>query len=347
VSFNKKLIFDHDDVDSEMKATLLIPDTVDQINRIFQQINQTNDDNDPFISIVSLCFDNLSYFIYENAQFDALPVISYINQYIARNYLMTDRFKFYLTQLQQPKISLSIFSAKQLFYIKTCSFSLNSYLSTSVQNFPFTPEEMLHHVGHEYLQIIYIHSHTVEFWNKELLLCIAYLTGFICSCCWWGGEASTQIKLLFSTEERICNFAQALIRILSYKPLYQEIQSKRSNSETMLIDMILKLILTLLRTQNINWFFRSNLSLPDTLFIIAEKSTFDEISLCAYAILGEILTDEKLKELKVTDNIANFFNNTLQQGWHHPLKRYKKTPIFHLLQGKSTLNLLKSHLPIC
>jgi hypothetical protein len=338
-SFNKHLIFDCDNIEDQTKASLLIPDNVDQINGIFEQINQNNDENHPFIAIVSLWFDNLSFFIYENPQFDTSPVIFYINQYIGRNYLMTDQFKFYLTQLQQSQIRQPVFTARQLFYIKTCLFSLSSYLSANVQNFPFTAEEMFHHIGNEYLQIINIHSQTIESWNKELLISITHLTNFIRSCSSFGGEKLTNIKIFFPTEQILCDFSQALIRIVNYKSFHKELQPKRSNSETILIDISLKFILIILYTQNMNWFFRSDLSLPDTLLIITENSTFEEICLCAYAVLGEVLTDEKLKKLQITDNIGDFFYNTLEQAWHHPLKKYKHISALDLLRGESTLKI--------
>lgn len=330
-SFNQNLIFKYDCIDDETKALLLIPNTLGNINGIFEQINQSNDDNDPFIIIINLWFDNLSLFITENPQFDRSPSICYINQFLARNYLMTNQFKFYLIQLQQEPI----FSAKQLFYIKTCSYSLSSYLTAHVQKFPFTADEMLHHISNEYLQIINMYSQTIELWDKELPACIAHLTAFIRSCSWWCGEKSVDMKIIFPTEQILCDYMKGLIRILSYKPFYKEIQPNRSNSETILLDIILKYILAILNSQIIHWFLRSDPLLPDALLMIVENSTFDEISLCAYAVLGEILTDEKVKELKATDNISGFFQNILVQAWHHPRKRYKQIPLFELLRGKT------------
>jgi hypothetical protein len=333
--FNKNLIFIDSDIEDETKALLLIPDSVDQINGIFEQINKSNDDYDLLIAIISLWFDNLSILIHENPQLDTSPVICYINQYIARHYLMTDQFKLYLTQLQQTKLPQLIFSVKNLFYIKTCSFSLSSYLSARAQNFPFTPEEMLNHIRHDYLQIITTHTQTINMWSQHLLASITHLTGFVIACCWWSGERTTQIKLLLPTEQILCDFVEALIRVIHHNPFYMQIRSERSNNETTLINSCLNFLVILIRTQNINWIFHSYASLPDTLLIIAENSPFDEICLYAYSILGEILTDEKLKELQVTDNIINFLHDVLEQAWHHPLKKYKQMPILHLLRGES------------
>ena len=117
-AFNKNLIFNYDNNEDEAKASLLIPYTIDQVNGIFGQIDYNNNDNDPFLAIINLWLDNLSFFIYENPQFVSSPIISHINQYIGRHYLMTAKFKFYLTQLQQAKLPQSVFSTRQLFLYK-------------------------------------------------------------------------------------------------------------------------------------------------------------------------------------------------------------------------------------
>jgi hypothetical protein len=337
--FNKNLIFNDDHINDETKASLLIPDSIDQINGMFEHVNRSNDDNSPLIVIVNLWLDNLSFFIHEYPQFATSPVICHINQYIGRNCLMTDRFQLYLTQLQQQPITQSIFSARQLFYIKTCSFSLTSYLFANARQYPFTAEEMLQHVGKGYLQIMNIHIHTMQSWNDELLICIAHLTGFMHSCCWGAGGRRVQTKILFPTEQVTCDFAQMLIKIINYEPFYQEIKPKQWNHETILVGVTLKFILLMIHSENITWFFRSNLSLPNKLLIFVENSKFDQMCMCAYGILGEILTDEQLKELKVTDTGAIFFSNMLRQGWHDPLKKYKQIPLLQLLVGESILSI--------
>jgi hypothetical protein len=335
--FNKNLILYYDNIEDKMKASLLIPDTIDQINGIFEQIEQDTDNNDPFISIISLWFDNLSLFVHENPEFDTSPVIGYINEYIARNYLMTEEFVFYLTQLQQPKLSKSIFTTKELFYIKTCSFSLSSYLTAKAQNFPFTAEEMMDRIGINFVKIIEIHSHIIDIWCKQLLTCITHLIGFISSCYWWGGEKLIQINKLFPSEEIMYSYMNALIRIISYKPFYSHITAQWSNDETSLIDFCLFSLKYIVQTQDLIWFFRLKTSLPDTLLTIAEQSIHDKICLHAYVILGEILCNERLKDLKITDNVSLFFYDILEHAWQHPSKKYKQMPIYHLLRSKEII----------
>ena len=53
--------------------------------------------------------------------------------------------------------------------------------------------------------------------------------------------------------------------------------------------------------------------LSDILITIAETSVYDKICLYAYGILGEILTDEQLKDLKIVDSIGRYFFNMLKQ----------------------------------
>ncbi len=77
------------------------------------------------------------------------------------------------------------------------------------------------------------------------------------------------------------------------------------------------------------------IQLPDTLLIIAETSVFDKISLCAYGILGEILIDEQLKDLKIVASIEIYFFNMLEQAWRHPSKKCKQISVLYLLRGKS------------
>ncbi|CAF1568819.1 unnamed protein product, partial [Adineta steineri] len=331
--FNKNLIFNYENIESDVKASLLIPNTIDEINIIFQQINQSKNDNDLFIIIVSSWFDNLSSFLREYPDYGTSPILCHINQYIARNYIMTDQFKFYIKQLQQSNLLPSIFTDKQLFYISTCSYSVYSYLSAYTHNFIFTPEEFLLHFGNEYLQIILMHTQTIEKWNNKFLNCISHLTGFILSCYWWCEDKSARVKILFPTEQTMYDFIQVLIRIISYEPFQEKLKTEQLNDETIFLTIGLKFLLTLLQTQNVTDFVRTDLTLPNTLFKLAELSTYHVISLNVYAILGEILSDEKLKELTVVDQVDNFFYSILEQAWHHPLKKYKQLPIVLLLRS--------------
>ncbi|CAF2653387.1 unnamed protein product [Rotaria sp. Silwood2] len=336
--FNKNLIFNYSNIKHEMKASLLIPDTIDQINDIFEQIERDKDDNDPYISIASLWFDNLALFIHESPEFDTSPMICHINQYMGQNYLMTEQFILYLAQLQKPKLPQSIFTSKQLFYIKTCSFSLSSYLMTKAQNFLFTAEEIMHYIGNDFVQIFEIHSHIIDMWSERFLTCITHLIGFIAACCWWGGEKLKQINRLFHSEQVIYSYINSIIRIISYKPFYSHIKAQSLNDETKLIDFCLFSLKTLAQNQDLIWFFRSKISLPDTLSTIAELSIHNKICLRAYIVLGEILCNERLKDLKIADNLSLFFYDMLEHAWRNPLKNYKQIPIFHLLRGFLTLS---------
>jgi hypothetical protein len=100
------------------------------------------------------------------------------------------------------------------------------------------------------------------------------------------------------------------------------------------LDAILITLVTIVKTQNINWFFRSNTQIQEILLTVAEVSLNDKICLHAYAILTIVLTDEQLKELKIADSMPGFLFNTLEQAWQHPSKKYKHIPIVNLLRGE-------------
>ena len=333
--FNRKLIFYDEILDDQTKAMLLIPETIDIINGIFEQIERSKDPNDPLIALACLWLDNLSLFVHETPNFDTSPMIIHLNEYIARTYLMSEEYFVFTNQLIQPKLSRTIFTNKQLFFIKTCSFSLSSYLTIKAQNFPYTAREMMDHIGYHFVQILDIHSHNIDLWNERLLSCLTHLIGFLSACCWWGGEMLSQINQLFLSEQLIYSYINALIRIISYRPFYSHINAQWSNDETILMDFCLFSLKNLVQTSNLIWFFRSKVSLPDTLLTIAELSIHDKICLRAYAIIGEVLCNDRLKDLKITDNLCLFFYDMLEHAWQHPSKKYKQIPVFHLLRGEN------------
>jgi len=331
--FNKNLIFISDDLDSDKKASLLIPETTNIIDDIFEQIEKLNDENDLYYIMISLWFDNLSYFIHEYPQFIKLPIINNINHSIVLKFVMTDQYKFYLTQLQQSEISQSIFTNKQLFFIGTCSFSLSSFFSCKKQIFPFTSHEILRYLGQDYIKIIHLHSSNVQSWSKEFLCCITHLMTFIHNCCWWCGDQEKRIKILLSSDEISYNYIQSLTRIINYKPFLQQIQSHRSNDETFLIDTILGFLLNFSQICNSICFTRAKTNLLDTLILLAEIAGCNRINICAYGILGEMLCDERFKELKFTNNLCGYFFYILEHAWKNPCQTFQGLTIQQLLRG--------------
>jgi hypothetical protein len=207
-------------------------------------------------------------------------------------------------------------------------------MGVKVSDFPYTAEDMLLYIGNDYLQIIRIHSNTVASWSKELLGCIAQLVGLVCGCCWWNGEKKSHIKVLFPTEQIVCNHVEDLMRIIGHKPFYKQMKSVRSNDETTLMDSIFVFLILTTQNQNISWLFRSNITIRDTIVSVTEALLNDDVCLCAYGLLGEVLPDEDLKDLKIADNIGNYFFHVLEEAWYHSSKKYKKMPIPNLLKGK-------------
>ncbi|CAF0926297.1 unnamed protein product [Adineta steineri] len=339
-SFNKDLIFNNGDVKVDMKGSLLFCVSIDQINEIFAKLDGSNDDNNPFINIISLWLDNYSYFLYDNPQYNIPAVIDYIGRHITVKYFMGKQYKLYLTELRQPYLIQSVFTAKFLFYIKTCSFYLYAYLFISIRssNYPYTADEMIRYLHEDYLEIIHVHSYNIMSWNKELLGCIAQLVGLMGGFCWWDGQQRTQLKILFPKEQIVCDHVEDLTRIIAHTPFYKQTKPVRSNYETILMDTILMILLVIVQTQNINWLFRSNTTIRDTIISVSEAALNDEVCLCGYCLLGEALGDDLLKDLKIADNISDYFLHVLQEAWNHSSKKYRLIPIEYFLRGFQTLS---------
>ncbi|CAF1294808.1 unnamed protein product [Adineta steineri] len=339
-SFNKDLIFNSGDIKVDTKGSLLFCVSIDQINKIFTKLDRSNDDNNPFINIISLWLDNYSYFLNDNPQYNITPVIDYIGRHITVKYFMSKQYKLYLTELRQPYLIQSIFTVKFLFYIKTCSFYLYTYLYTSLKssNFLYTADEMISYLYEDYLEIIHVHSYNVMSWDKELLGCIAQLVGLIGGCCWWDGQHRPQLKILFPKKQIACDHVEDLTRIIAHTQFYKQTKSVRSNDETILMDTTFMILLIIVQTQNINWLFRSNTTIRDTIISVAEAALNDEVCLCGYCILGEALGDDLLKDLKIADNISDYFFHLLQEAWNNLSNKYKQIPIEILLRAFQTLS---------
>lgn len=349
-TLQKRLIYDYrSTLHLDSKAALIFSPSIDQMNQTFDLVDQAEHDNDPFIGLVNLLFDNFAYFLHDNPLYEKLPLIEHLNQCIISRYLMTDRYKLYLHQLRQEHPLPSIFTARFLFYIKTCSFYSYANLASKASRLSYTAEDMVRFLAEDYLTIVHTQSLNVNTWSPELIGSMAQLVGLMCGLFWWDGQKRTQMSLIFVHEKVTCRHIEDLVRIIAQKTFYQQTQTLRWNDETILMDSLLLALFLIVQTQNINWFFRANSYLQETIIDVASAALNDEIGLCGFAVLGEVLSDDQLKDLKISDNICNFFFTMLAEAWSDQSKKYKQMPIGYLLKGKSSFSVLNSchnyHLP--
>ena len=331
--FNREMILNNGDIDVDRKVSLLFCVTIDQIDSIFTQIDQINDENDIFIRLINQSLDNYAYFFYEHPQQQVPAAVDQIDRYIVRKYIMSNEHKLYLGKLHEPALAKSVFTSKLLFYLVTCTAYTHTYIIRKLLSFPYTAEEMVVFLCDDYLEIIRIHSHAIESWSKEFLACIAQLISFMSGGLWWNGQQRTQIKKVFPTEQITCSHVEDLIRIIAYKPFYSQTKSVRSNDETILIDSVIMILFVIVQSQNINWFFRSNLFVRDTIVHVSELALNDEVCLCGYCILGETLADDQLKAIKIADNISDYFFHIIEEAWKSLTKIFRQIPLQFLLEG--------------
>ncbi|CAF1228996.1 unnamed protein product [Adineta ricciae] len=335
LSFNKNLIFTSDETNSDMKVSLLTPQSQDIITGILEQLEKCNGDNDPYYVMISHWLNNFSYYMHEEAQYVMSSVVNDLEYSIADKFIMVDQYKAYLNQLQQTN-----FSHKQLFYLQTCSFSISSYLFCKGQKLPFTNEEILHYLAKDYLQLIQQSSFNVQSWSKDFLSCITQISNLIYACCWWSDDKEKSIKILLPSKDISHMYIQSLIRILEYKPFHQEIRVRRSNTETILIGLIMNSLIVISDIYSLVCFIRRETKLIEILLPLAETSKYNRISFLAYVILGGVLSDEHLKELKITTNICDYFFYMLEHAWNHPAHHFQRASVPQLLRG--FLNLAKN-----
>jgi len=330
-SWNIKLISITDGIQPDTKTTLLIPSNNEWIDGVLGQITTGHD---TFLTVASLWFDALSYFVLEQPEVAYSPSIIHTNNRLSRDFLMTNQYKSYLQKLHQSNILHLVFTKKQMFYLKTCSFSLNVYFPSKSQNFPFTSQDIIKFLGDDYSQMILVQSNTLDSWNTELLSCVAHLTGLISSICWWGGEKAEHIKMIIPSEDSTHTLILAFIHIVNHQPFHRYVCIPWYNDENILISSTLLLLMAVVETLNVGSFISSETNLPATLLTITQTSSYDRILLYVYGFLATILSNEQLKELKIADNICTFFFDVLEQAWKHPRKECKKIPIQQLLKGK-------------
>ncbi|CAM4833177.1 unnamed protein product [Rotaria magnacalcarata] len=335
--FNEKLIFNCGDIEIETKRSLLFSVTIEQINSIFMHIERSTNDNDPFIAFSSLWLDNYSYFLFDNPLYTS-PIIDHIGHHIFNKYVLSKEYKIYLTQLRQSHLSHTIFTTKFLFYIATCSSFFSSFIICEINDLSYTTDEIIQYLSEDYLEIIHVHSYTVASWSKDLLSCITKLIDVIAGCCWWNGEEKTHMEIIFRTEKIAFDHVEDLMRIISHEPFYKQVKKDRSNDETILVGSILTLSMLIIRMKNMHLLSRLNATIRNTILSIIETAINDEVVLCGYGVLCEVLTDEELKDLKMADNICNYFLQMLEDAWNQIKKQYKQIPMVLLLKGLQTLS---------
>ncbi|CAF5054582.1 unnamed protein product [Rotaria magnacalcarata] len=296
-------------------------------------IERSTNDNDPFIAFNSLWLDNYSYFLFDNLEYTS-PIIDHIGHHIFNKYVLSKEYKIYLTQLRQSHLSHKIFTTKFLFYIATCSSFFSSFIICEINDLSYTTDEIIQYLSDDYLEIIHVHSYTVASWSKDLLGCITKLIGVIVGCCWWNSEEKTHMEIIFRTEKIAFDHVEDLMRIISHEPFYKQVKKDRSNDETILVGSILTLSMLIIRMKNMHLLSRLNATIRNTILSIIETAINDEVVLCGYGVLCEVLTDEELKDLKMADNICNYFLQMLEDAWNLIKKQYKKIPMVLLLKGK-------------
>ena len=328
---NTALIIRHETISAEEKQSLLIPSDVSWIDRILDGM-QSKDDQ--AVHWLSAWIDTLSSLSHEHPEFVYLPVLIHLNNRLSRDFLMTGQYKAYVKELQHEQPPLSIFTAKQQFYVKTCSYSLHVYLWSKSQNFPFKGDDIIQFLRDDFTRILRLHSKTIHSWSEPLLTSLAHFIGLICAVCWWGGHQPERIPMIVTSQESAYEHIYALIDLISYRPFYQKLTMGLYNAETVLIDTSLIFLYGVIERQELSCWVSSNTKLVDTLLILVQMPCYDRIRVCVFGLIAEILSDEQIKHLQIAENISESFFRIIEHAWKQPTRKWKKIPMGYLLKGR-------------
>lgn len=332
-SFNKVLIGHCDEIEIETKASLILPEQIDQITSIFNSIEHCNDDHSSWLILINLWFDNVSLLSLEYPQLAFQSLIGHINHHIAENFILTDDFQSTLKCLISVNSSTIELTPRTLFYLKTCLYSLHSYIYSKPIDILPMMKQIFRKYGHDYVKIICLQTFNIEKWTKDLLACLAQCINGICACASWSEENDDMMNFIFPTETSLDEFAQALIRIIAYQPLYDELKFQRMNMTTILFDVTLFCLTNLIDRGNLRWFLRLLDDFPTILLTFIESTKCARFTFYSYGIFGELLPEEKLKELRFTENMAVFYFDMLEQAWKQPSRIYKQISVRSLLRS--------------
>ena len=327
-SWNRKVIFQTKDL--ENKTALLLPTHLDIIDGIFEQIVKRKDDNDRFLSIINLWFNNLGSLVFLHATLATIPMMVYLTERLTSEFLMSEQFKIYLKQLQYSSVT---FTPKEEFYLNISVLFLQNYITSRPPSFIYTEEQILDYLAHDATKIILLHSKTLASSSSELLACIAHLTGLIQACLWAKPKTELMIQVFVLPDATVYDFLESVIEILSYRPFHELINAQCSNCETMLIDHLVCTLVYFINLPGFNDFFRSQPKLIEALSVF-NRAPNDRIVLTAYGVQASILSETQIKQLNIASNMSDIFFRYLQAALQSPSKTYDKIPISELLKGK-------------
>ena len=329
---NLQLILVNEKLDNAQKIQLLVPREIRWIDEI---LNKISSNNETYLRIIGFWLDGLSYLGIEVIEIVTLPIVIHLNNRLSQEFFMTDQYKTFIKQITDMDPALSSVTNRQLFYLRTCSFSLFSYLWSRSSNFPFTGDDIVRFLRDDYCRLILIKSRQVERWSKEMRTCVAHLIAVVCAASWWGGQKAESIELIFSSNDTSYSQVLAMIHLVTYQPFISGISECYYKDETILVDAGLIFLFGAVELQNLGCFINAETQFSNALLSIAQTARYDRTRLCAYGFLALILSDEQLKELKIADNLIQLYFYVLEQAWKQPTRKWKKIPILYLIKGKT------------
>ncbi|CAF1287187.1 unnamed protein product [Didymodactylos carnosus] len=320
------------EIELSVKCALLLDELCLKVfNNIFLHMDNFNENN-LYLNNISLWLDTLAYFEHEHSSFTIVQQYFISLNRIISEFVMSGTYKNYLIKLTKTNVDNEI-SPKQLFYISSCSLSMGVHLYSQFDMEVVFNEKQFNLLIPSYREFIIESVKNIHQWSHNYLSCV---TNILVLSTFSNCHSCTSNLIQFFQHD--CAYFQALIDILHYEPIRENIVSSWSNMETILIDTIISFLMICIHGLNgdIICLLRK-LSLPDICLPLIEAK-FDRICITTYGILAEILTDDDLTKLVFGEHVCDVIFIFLQSAYQNSKQTYKGVPITMILKGLVSLS---------
>ena len=328
--FHQLSLFNHRVISSEneleIKRVLLLPESENILEGIFQQIERRADENDRFLSMIIQWIEGLAYLAHEHLEITGNRIVIYLNEHLFSDIFMREFFQDYLVHLRDSSRLITI---KEQFYMKTSLFSLSEYFSSKPDNYLYNGQQILEYFHEDYINLILIHSLTVSSWTAELLECITHLIGVISACFWWMGIDRRHLETLINPNQRFYNYLHSLIDIFNGLSIDEP-------RHGILVENLVELIRYFLHFHEIKFYIRQHKMFVERL-TNCHPTRNDRLLFHIYRLQSELFEEKELKQLHIAKNINEIFFDYLEKASVNPSKIYRKISMEELL--KSFYNL--------
>lgn len=317
-------------IELEVKISFIFPPNLEVVENIFERALTEQNERHQFFHLAQYNFDILALFLYRHSNLVSIPIAEFIFQRFLGQIFLSEVFIGFLKDLENEN---PIITEKREFFLKITPFYIATFYQ-SISNETLQDEKKLvQTIGQSYGKIVLIHSRRVSSWSNEFLDCLTTLTTVVATYFWLNKANKEDVKVFLQPNQTILDFIQSIIDILCHDSFARSINGEVSNSETILIDHCLTILLWFAKSDDHLLFFRSQTKLLQT-FSILDCVENDRINLLTYHLQFEILSETEIERLNIVHRVNQVCFFYLRQAWTSPSRSYNKVHLEEIIRGE-------------